>query len=74
MKMFNSGSYERCQLFATWSKAEEDWGVCELMEQRYHEASTKKKVVNGWRNDSQLMVLYNNDRDLVDKIKEECGK
>ena len=74
LDMFNGDTVNRLQLFNSWAKCKEDWGEVEVREERYRELAKEKKVVMAWRNDIQLMAMYAQDRDLVDKIKDACRK
>ena len=71
---FNSGEVERAQLFATWSSLEEDWGQCEIHEERFQEELHTSENLFGWMNRFDLQDKYKGNADVVDDIIKACKK
>ena len=68
-KFSSDNPQERVELFQSWIEAGEDWGRCEMIEERLLEAMNEKEVQHQWLNNMELMVLYQNDENLVNQIK-----
>ena len=45
LQKFGGAVTDRVELFATWVKSGEDWGSCEIYEERYHDALKRKKKI-----------------------------
>ena len=69
---FNGSAIDRAQLFAVWQDSNEDWGYCELYEERFKVEMDTMQNVHGWLNQYDLMDKYKNNEQLVKTIIQAC--
>jgi len=67
---FSGTEKDRIELFTSWVKSEEDWGVCEIIEERFREAIHQSKKTHKWCTWYDMMKLYGNDTDMVKKVQD----
>ena len=74
VQKFGGDITDRVELFTTWLKSNQDWGACELMEQRYHDMIKRKKNTHAWKTEGELMVIFNQCSETVGAIVDACKK
>ncbi len=69
---FTQNESNRLELFTMWCQSNEDWGECEIIESRIRESSKEAEVVYAWLNTYDLLGLYRDDAEMVEKVKAAC--
>ena len=71
---FNGSEKDRLELFQSWTDASEDWGNCELLEEKFIEKSKETETAYQWCNTYDMLALYRDDEEMVKKVKDLTKK